>query len=326
MTAANKSIGVLLEWHGKRLTEAAAEALATANKIAEQLATTVTAFGVATAGIAEAELRQLPVEKLYHCPETAMAADLAAAVARLEEEPGLFFAPMSLQGREFTAFYSLEKNCGLVDGCSGIAIKEDCLQLTRLTTGGLAQQEKNYPLSTLPSLVLGLTPGAWGGNPELNGNAEIIELPIEAQNGVVITKEYLADWQEIGVSEADLVIAGGGGMGGKEGFDVLYQLGQALAAPVGGSRVAEDKGWIRHEAMIGATGQTIAPEAYIACGISGAIQHSIGIQNCKRVIAVNIDPMCALMTNADLAVLADGRQTIEALVKKLKAYRPKKEV
>ena len=110
-------------------------------------------------------------------------------------------------------------------------------------------------------------------------------------------------------------------MATEDNFNKLYGLGEILAAPVGGSRVAEDKGWIQHKAMIGATGSAIAPKLYIACGISGAVQHLVGVQGAELTISVNTDAMCGMMQNADLAVVCDCNELIPVLVEELKKYK-----
>ncbi|MGI5825431.1 MAG: electron transfer flavoprotein subunit alpha/FixB family protein, partial [Bacillota bacterium] len=193
------------------------------------------------------------------------------------------------------------------------------IKVTRLTAGGLTQEYKVF--SSASKLILGIVPGVWNDFSAATGNAEIEKLEAAVSEKAKLQKEYLAPWTEIAVNEAKIVVAGGSGMDTLDNFNRLYEVGELLEAPVGGSRVAEDKGWIEHKSMIGATGFAIAPKLYIACGISGAVQHLVGVQGAEKTIAVNIDAMCGMMQNADLAVVGDCNEILPILAEKLKKYK-----
>ena len=125
----------------------------------------------------------------------------------------------------------------------------------------------------------------------------------------------------ISLAEAKVVVSGGRGVGSKEGFDIIEELAGLLGGAVGCSRVVTSAGWRPHTDQVGQTGTKIAPEMYIACGISGATQHMAGCKGAKRILAINSDSEAPIMLNADYAVIGDLREVVPAIsaeVRKLK--------
>ena len=125
----------------------------------------------------------------------------------------------------------------------------------------------------------------------------------------------------VSLAEAKVVVSGGRGVGSKEGFDIIEELAGLLGAAVGCSRVVTSAGWRPHTDQVGQTGTKIAPELYIACGISGATQHMAGCKGAKRILAINADAEAPIMSLADYAVVGDLKEivpAISALIRKLK--------
>src|SRR6202042_1531377 len=123
----------------------------------------------------------------------------------------------------------------------------------------------------------------------------------------------------VSLATARVVVGGGRGVGGPEGFGVLEELAGLLGGTVGVSRVVTSQGWRPHRQQVGQTGTKIAPELYLACGISGAIQHMAGCQGAKHLVAVNTDPDAPIIARADYAVIGDLAQVLPALVAAIRA-------
>jgi electron transfer flavoprotein alpha subunit len=124
--------------------------------------------------------------------------------------------------------------------------------------------------------------------------------------------------EEMDVSEADVIVSGGRGVKGPEGFQPLHDLAKLLNGAVGASRSAVDSGWIGHHHQVGQTGKTVSPNLYIACGISGKIQHLAGMSSSKHIIAVNKDPEAPIFGLCDLGIIGDLFKIIPAAVEEIK--------
>ncbi|HLH47582.1 MAG TPA: FAD-binding protein, partial [Acidimicrobiales bacterium] len=153
---------------------------------------------------------------------------------------------------------------------------------------------------------------------------EVLELPEPSGAGRSATDATVVDVlpgdpATMDLSEAGRVLAGGAGLGDPARFELLARVAAALGAAPGATRVVADAGWVPHHRYIGTTGATVAPELYLAVGISGAIQHVTGVRHPRHLVAVNTDPSAPIMALADLAVVTDGPRLLEALARRLGA-------
>ena len=122
---------------------------------------------------------------------------------------------------------------------------------------------------------------------------------------------------EIDVGAAEKIVSGGRGLGDAQGFELIYKLAAKLGAAVGASRAAVDSGWIPYKHQVGLTGRSVRPRLYIACGISGQIQHLAGMKSSDVIVAINTDPDCPMMKLSTYAVQGDYKKIVEALLKEL---------
>jgi len=175
-----------------------------------------------------------------------------------------------------------------------------------------------YRLETLRKIFT-LRPGSGagaGGSFEGNPIVEAVSLP--EQPGVsgmlgVLVEELVAHGEAGDIGEAEIILAGGRGMGGPEGFSMLESIAVLLGGRVGASRSAVDEGWRPHAEQIGQTGRTVAPRLYIACGISGAVQHLAGIGGAGTIVALNSDPDAPIFAAADYGLVGDVHEVLPRL-------------
>ena len=140
---------------------------------------------------------------------------------------------------------------------------------------------------------------------------------LEASGFKVLQTDRVDETAPVNLAEADVIISGGRGMGNGENFSILYQCAAQLNAAVGASRVAVDSGWVPYAMQVGQTGEKVSPRVYIACGISGSVQHFAGMKTAGMVIAVNTDEQAAIMSNCDYFAVADALEVIPELTKQL---------
>jgi len=155
-----------------------------------------------------------------------------------------------------------------------------------------------------------------------NYKAEIIPVPIDdvLKEEDFVVKILKREIEESGVNlkEAPIIVAGGYGVGSKENFEQLFELADVLGGEVGGSRAAVDAGFISHDRQIGQTGVTVRPKLYIAAGISGAVQHTAGMQNAAMIISINTDPNAPINELADYVIVGDLNDVIPKMIQAYK--------
>jgi electron transfer flavoprotein alpha subunit len=159
---------------------------------------------------------------------------------------------------------------------------------------------------------------------ESGRKGEVIEPAFDAQTLINRTKflEYVKDESaHINISDADIIVSGGRGLGGPDGFKLLQELADLLSGAVGSSRAAVDSDWIAYSHQVGQTGRTVAPKIYIACGISGQIQHMVGMSSSDIIIAINKDGTCPMMQTATYALEGDLYEIIPNIIKEIKNSR-----
>jgi electron transfer flavoprotein alpha subunit len=212
---------------------------------------------------------------------------------------------------------------GLLSDCSKVEVDqaERVLLGTRPTYDGELMVTTACPQKR-PQMAT-VRPGAVEPFPPNTARTgEVERMPASLLEGNIRARvvEVVEEVQELSLPRAKVVVAGGRGVGSAEGFQLLEELARALGASVGASRGAFDEGWVGKEHWVGGAGGTpVAPDLYIACGISGAIHHYLGIKDAKFIVAINKDPRAPIFKFADIGILGDLHEVVPVLTEELRA-------
>jgi len=157
-------------------------------------------------------------------------------------------------------------------------------------------------------------------DPDPHRQGTVLPFPVhlEGEDTVVEVVERAREERTVNLKGANIIVSGGGGVGSKDNFDLVHQLAAVLGAEVGASRVAVGSGYIGREHQVGQTGTTVRPKVYIACGISGAVQHRAGMQESGKIIAINLDPNAPILGIAHYGIIGDLNDVIPKLIKAYK--------
>ncbi len=234
--------------------------------------------------------------------------------------PNIVLYPATIKGRDLAPRVASILRLGLTADCTGLSIYENKLLQTRPAFGGnimadIVDFETRPQMATVrPNVMKNLCE-------DHDENAEIIEVPVKIdEKGLrVWVKEVLSAVCEDGIPlcEADIVVSGGRGVGSKEKFKLIQDLADVFHGTVGASRVPIELGWIEKNHQVGQSGTTVSPKIYIACGISGTIQHLVGMKSSKVIIAINSDPNAPIFTVANYGIVGDLHKVIPLLIEAL---------
>ena len=237
-----------------------------------------------------------------------------------DEAPQAVIAGGTERGNEIMAHVASILDLPLAANVTEVRSGDDQWELTRVRWGGSLLEDSAL---TAPIKLLTVAPHAIAavGEGGEEGPTELFtpDLPDELSRTRVV--ERVTRSSGIGLTTAQVVVSGGRGVGSPEGFAILEELADLLGGAVGCSRVVTNNGWRPHSDQVGQTGTRVAPNLYVACGISGAIQHWVGMMASKNVLAINNDAEAPMVTKADYAVIGDLHPVLEAVVAEVKRRR-----
>ena len=219
----------------------------------------------------------------------------------------------SIQGQNLLPRIAADLNAPLVMDCSAIDLARHTVQKSQYSGRALAT------LKTEGSFhIYGIRPNVMEASPAPGKAAQVSFQAEIKSDGLTVKEIKQGESRGIDLTEADIIISGGRGLENSENFSVLLECAEMIGAAVGASRVAVDSGWAPYTMQVGQTGKTVCPKVYIACGISGSVQHFAGMKTAGLIIAINKDPGAAIVKKSDYFVIADLFEIIPALTARLK--------
>jgi len=239
------------------------------------------------------------------------------------KKPEIVLYGATTVGRDLAPRISQRIYTGLTADCTGLDIDESerLLLQTRPAFGGnimatiICPNHRPQMSTVRPGVMQAPVP-----DHNRQGTVERIEVELTDDDLQLKILEVVKEARRrANLEDAKIIVSGGRGLGGPEGFKVIEELAEAFGGEVGSSRAAVDAGWIDHDHQVGQTGKTVRPELYVACGISGAIQHQAGMKEAKYIVAINKDPAAPIFQIADVGIVGDLYKVIPEIVKQLKA-------
>ncbi|MFQ5554243.1 MAG: electron transfer flavoprotein subunit alpha/FixB family protein [Acidimicrobiia bacterium] len=245
----------------------------------------------------------------------------AACLAQLIDhlEPDAVLATGTEKGNEVMAHLGARLDLPMV--ANAVEIDSEACELTRVRWGGSLLERVRL---TARIALVTVSPHAFEPDPiaaATRGHTEDFRVELTPDLTETMIKSRTAPVEGATLATAPVVVSGGRGTGSVEGFAQLEELAGLLGGVVGCSRVVTNNGWRPHKDQVGQTGTVIAPDLYVACGISGAIQHWVGMMASKTVLAINHDPDAPMVTKADYAVVADLHEVVPAVIQEIRRRR-----
>lgn len=303
------------------------EALGAARDVAGQLGGSVTAL-VLGAGVSG-----LATEAIHRGADSALLADdptladyrlepCAAVITRLaqEQQPAALLMGASSNGLELAAYVAAKLGVGLAQDCTGLSAENGQLQATRpVLVGNLVAQIEFAAARPQMATVRRRVFAAPEADTARSGNVTPVGAALAEADIPTKVQGLSAGGGQVSLTDATVIVSGGRGVGGPDGFAPVQELADTLGGALGASRVAVDSGWIPYAHQVGQTGKTVQPDLYIACGISGAIQHLAGMKTSKVIVAINKDPDAPIFRVAQYGIVGDLFEIVPALTREFKA-------
>jgi electron transfer flavoprotein alpha subunit/NAD-dependent dihydropyrimidine dehydrogenase PreA subunit len=323
-----RGVMVYAEQRGGRVHPVAHELLGKGRELADQLAEPLYAVVIGSgldAGAEELAVRGADRVYVYDHPDLSEPRDdpYSALLTELvrEVKPSIFLIGATAIGRSLGPKVAACLETGLTADCTGLEIDPETRLLlqTRPAYGGnimatIVTQNSRPQMATVRYKMMKEAER----DPSRRG--EIIRRPVDM--GALPDRVRVLDFQpipeQLSIVDADIVVSGGKGLGTPEGFKVIEELARALGGAVGASRPTVDEGWIEYRHQVGLSGRTVRPKLYVACGISGAVQHMAGMKTSDNIIAINKDPEAPIFSISSLGAVGDLYDVIPILIEKIK--------
>jgi electron transfer flavoprotein alpha subunit len=324
-----KDIWVFIEKENKRIAEVSFELLGKASQLAKDLNCKVVAVFLGY------QIKEEAQDLIYKGADKVILVDRKELEHFISEnyanvisylinkyKPEVFLAGATTCGRSLVSRIAVKIHTGLTADCTGLDIDKErrLLVQTRPAFGGniMAQIITPYhrpQMATVRHKVMQQLPL------DKNRKGELIEEILDGgflDNRIKFIDFIKEETSTVNLADADIIVSGGRGLQEGKNFKIIEGLAQVLGAAVGASRAAVDSGWIPYSHQVGQTGRTVAPKIYIACGISGQIQHLVGMQSSKIIVAINKDPDAPIFKIANYGIVGDLFKVVPLLTKKLK--------
>jgi electron transfer flavoprotein alpha subunit len=318
-----QGVFAITEQRDGELRKVSFEALSEGRRVADGLGTELTAvvLGSGVDGLAEA-LKKCGPDKILVGDDPALADYTTDAYTNVlaefiqSSDPAVIITGASAQGKDLAGRLAARLDAGVAMDCVEVKLDNGDLTYTRPMFGGKilanVEIEGSPQIVAIRPNVMNITENTKEGSIEKPAvqvgdlKTTVVEMKMETEDKVELT-------------EADIIVSGGRGTGGD--YAAIEALANALGAAVGASRSAVDEGWRPHSDQVGQTGKTVSPALYVACGISGAIQHLAGMSTSKYIVAINKDAEAPIFSKADLGIVGDLFEVIPAVTEEVKKLK-----
>ncbi len=308
-----------------KLRRASLETVSEARRLAGALGAGVTAVvvGPGSASLA-GELASYGADRVVVFDDPAFGTYATEAWARAlaqavsEAKPSVVLVPFTAIGKDLAPRVAAKVGAGLASDCVGFEVKGGTLAGRRPVYAGKAYATVEWAgeprMATLRPNVFPLAP------PDASRKAEVVKATADTAARARVTEVKAAGAGKVQLTEAQIIVSGGRGLRGPEHFHLVEGLAEAMGAAVGASRAVVDAGWVDHQMQVGQTGKTVSPSLYVACGISGAIQHLAGMSSSKCIVAINKDADAPIFKVANYGILGDVFELLPKLTAAAKAH------
>jgi electron transfer flavoprotein alpha subunit len=322
-----QGIWIVAEQREGELRKISYELVSEGRRLADQLGQPLTALLLGS-NIKEksSELAKYGADKVIVADDERLATyttdAYAAVIAELAQahEPAIILLGASVQGKDLSGRLAARLGVGVAQDCVEFSIDGGTLVAKRPIYAGKAYAAVTYT-DSVPQIATARPNVLELNEPDASRSAEVVDATFSLDDSQLKTK--VVEFQQeaggkIDLTEAERIVSGGRGMKGPENYNILEELADLIEATVGASRSAVDAGWRPHADQVGQTGKVVSPNLYIACGISGAIQHLAGMSTSKVIVAINKDPEAPIFQKADYGVVGDLFDVVPALTEQIR--------